>query len=98
MTETKSSLEARLEAHPHLKARIEDILGIVEDAEGDVQKADEAERRVIEELRQLGHELLTDWATGQEVRQVEAVRTRAEPINHHGQKKSAGTPRLGKSR
>lgn len=98
MSESKSSLEARLEAHPHLKGRIEDILGIVEDAEGDVQKADEAERRVIEELRQLGHELLTDWATGQEVRQVEAVRTSADRVKSQGQKKSAGIPRLGKSR
>lgn len=97
MSEFNSSLEARLNAHPYLRARIEELLGIVEDAEGDVQKADEAERRVIEELRQLGHELLTDWAAGQEVRQVEAVHTSADWVKAHGQKKSTGTPRLGNS-
>jgi hypothetical protein len=96
MSEFNPRLEARLNAHPHLKARIEELLGIVENAEGDVQKADEAERRVIEELRHLGHELLTDWASGQERRQVEAVRTSADRIKLQGQKKSAGTRRLEK--
>lgn len=98
MSEFNRSLDARLEAHPHLKARVEELLGIVEDAAGEVQKADEAERRVIEALRQLGHELLQDWAAGQEVRQVETVCTSADGVKLHGKKKSAGTPRLEKSR
>lgn len=98
MTASNSGLDARLEAHPHLKARIEELLRLVEDAAGEVKTADEAERRVIEGLRQLGHGLLTDWAAGQEVRQVEALRTSAGAIKSHGQKNSAGTRRLGKSR
>ena len=96
MSACNRSLDARLEAHPHLKVRIEELLGIVEDAEGEVQKADEAERRVIAALRQLGHDLLADWAAGQEVRQVAAVRLSAGALKHHGQKKSAGTPHLEK--
>lgn len=94
MSETESGLEARLSAHPHLKARIEELLVLVEASSGEVQQADEAERRVIEGLRQLGHELLTDWAVEQERRRVEAVGTSAEPLTAHGQKKSAGTPHL----
>jgi hypothetical protein len=37
-------------------------LAVVEDAEGDGERADAAEQRVIEERRQMGHEALTGWA------------------------------------
>ena len=54
-------LAARLDAHPILKARMRGLLDLVENAET-IALADEAERRVIEELRGMGNELLTDWA------------------------------------
>jgi nucleotidyltransferase/DNA polymerase involved in DNA repair len=52
------SLEERLKAYPELKAKIETMLGIIENSGGEVQKAAEAERRIIEELRQMGNEVL----------------------------------------
>jgi hypothetical protein len=52
----------RLNRHPHLRARVESLLEAVENAAGDCEKADAVERRVIEELRQMGHEALTAWA------------------------------------
>lgn len=52
----------RLNAHPELRVRIESLLGAVEDAGGDLEKADAAERRMIEELRRMGNEALTAWA------------------------------------
>lgn len=52
----------RIKRHPLLRARVESLLGVVEDAGGDLEKADAAERRVIEELRQMGNEVLTEWA------------------------------------
>jgi hypothetical protein len=55
----------RLEGHPELKERFEMILDIVENASGDVEKADEAERRAIEAVRQLGHEIVQGWAQRQ---------------------------------
>ena len=54
----------RIKRHPLLRARVESLLGVVEDAGGDLEKADAAERRVIEELRQMGNEVLTEWARG----------------------------------
>ena len=54
--------EERLKAHPHLKQRIEKLLEIVEEASGDLDKADEVEQRVIEELQGIGNEVLHDWA------------------------------------
>ena len=62
----KRSLEERLNAHHHFRERVDQLLGIVEDTEGDIEKADEAERRVIEELRRLGQEVLQDWAVSKE--------------------------------
>jgi len=56
------SLAQRLLQHPHLQSRIEVLLDVVENADGDVLKADQAEERVIEELRQIGQQALQAWA------------------------------------
>lgn len=45
-----------------MRARVESRLAVVEDAAGDCERADAAERRMIEGLRQMGHEALTAWA------------------------------------
>lgn len=60
--EGKLTLDERLRAYPELRARFEEMVAIVENAEGDIVKADEAEQRVIEELRQLGQSALQGWA------------------------------------
>ena len=94
-TDRDQMLLERLNRHPVLRARMESLLGVVEDAAGDLEKADAAERRVIEELRQMGHEALTAWAE----RGVEthAVVAQAEPDWRPGGKKnSIGTrPSVG---
>lgn len=43
MSDQKHSSEERLKAHPHLKQRIEKLVEIVEEASGDLDKADEVE-------------------------------------------------------
>ena len=62
----KPTLIERLEEHPELKERFERILDIVDNVGGDVEKADEAERRAIEALRQLGNEVVHEWARRQQ--------------------------------
>src|SRR6266705_1709365 len=61
----RRNLLERLEKHPELKERFEMIVDIVENAAGDVEKADEAERRAIEAVRQLGNEIVQGWAQRQ---------------------------------
>ncbi len=56
------TLEERLREYPELRARFEEMLAIVENADGDIVKADEAEEQVIQELRQLGQSALQGWA------------------------------------
>ena len=86
MTDLKeNSLEKRLNKHPHLKNRIEQLLKIVENADGDLKKADEAEKRVIEELRKMGNEVLYDWASNREKQEVETVNKKG--LRGNGKKK-----------
>jgi len=61
-TDHDQVLLERLNRHPQMRAGVESLLAVVEDAAGDCERADAAERRMIEELRQMGHEALTAWA------------------------------------
>jgi hypothetical protein len=87
----------QLNRHPHLKNRIESLLQVVENTAGDVTLAVAAERRVIEEIRQMGQEALEAWAIRQ-VEQMAGALEGAAGIWRNGQKKSAGTARLETSR
>ena len=63
--QTDEALMQALKRYPQLKQRIGHLLAVVEDAEGDLARADAAERRVIEEIRRLGQESLQAWAERQ---------------------------------
>jgi len=78
-------LGERLNRHPRLRARVESLLAVVEDAAGDCEQADAAERRVIEELRQMGNDVLTAWAERGVEKQAAAVQ--AEPEWRPAEKK-----------
>ena len=72
LTQRDEELLEALNRHPLLRQRMEQIVAVVEDTDGDVSRADAAERRMIEELQRLGQESLQAWAQ----RQVEQT-TRA---------------------
>jgi hypothetical protein len=88
------NLEARLNRHPDLKDKIMALLSVVENAEGDIVKANAAEERVIEEIRQIGQTALQAWATGQNQVQREVFTTSAPQAHRTRQKKSTGTADL----
>jgi hypothetical protein len=91
------SLEERLKEYPELKTKFETMLAIIENAGGDVEKAAEAERRIIEELRQMGNEVLHSWARRQQQKKEEEYDT--EPgVNRKEKKSSIGTRDWGKSK
>jgi hypothetical protein len=52
----------QLNRQPDLKKRIQSILSTAEDDGEGIVKADEAEGRIIEEVRRMGNEVLTEWA------------------------------------
>src|SRR5438093_2560245 len=86
----RRSLEERLQEYPELKAKIEAMLGIIENAGGDVEKAAEAERRIIEELRHMGNEVLHSWARHQQQKKEEEYNTQ-RGVNRKEKKASTGT-------
>ena len=60
-----NNLINRLNKHPHIKARLEALLNVAENSSGEFKKADDAEDALAEGIRQMGQELLQDWATEQ---------------------------------
>jgi hypothetical protein len=90
------SLEERLKAYPELKTKVETMLAIIENAGGDVEKAAEAERRIIEELRQMGNEVLHRWARRQQQKKEEEYN--AKPGVNRKEKKALLVYTTGKNR
>jgi PP-loop superfamily ATP-utilizing enzyme len=87
----------RVKEYPELKAKIETMLAIIENAGGDIEKAAEAERRIIEELRQMGNEVLHGWARRQQEKKEEEYN--AKPgVNRKEKKSSTGTHDWEKSK
>jgi len=81
----QENLETRLNRHPILKNRLEKIVDLVETpAPG--MSADEAERQAIEQLRQLGQEVLQGWGQGQADGAVGQSQDDAKCVRH-GKKK-----------
>jgi len=88
------SLEERLKEYPELKTKIETMLAIIENPGGDVEKAAEAEGRIIEELRQMGNEVFHGWARRQQQKMEEEYD--AKPGVNRKEKKLYWYTRLGK--
>jgi hypothetical protein len=77
------SLIKRLEKYPHLRDRFEAILNIAENTTGELERADDAEMKAIEEVRKIGAELLRTWASNQEMKKsAQAVEENAQLIRH----------------
>jgi len=84
------NLVERLKEYPELKAKIEAMLAIIENAGGDVEKAADAEQRIIEEMRQMGNEVLHSWARRQQQKKEDEYQ--AQPgVNRKRKKNSPGT-------
>ncbi len=86
-----------MNAHPLLRDRMEMLLRVVENAAGDVEKADEAERLVIEEIRQMGNAALQRWAENQHKKKVEEFE-KSKRGSRRRKKNSTGTACLEKSK
>ncbi len=58
----KVSLDARFSSRPHVHRRLHQIADMMDQAIAEGATADEAEALAIEQLRELGSDVLTDWA------------------------------------
>lgn len=92
----KLSLEERLSDNPELLKRFDEIAALVENAAGDVVRADDAELRAIQEVRLLGAEVMRGWASRQNSQVSKNFEDKTEDVHRNGKKNSTGIPRLGK--
>lgn len=90
-------LAERLEEYPELKERFEELLAVVENAKGDAMKADEAEERVTEEIRQLARTAMQSWANRKNER-VTTDADRRKDTARKEKKRSTGTPDMDESK
>jgi hypothetical protein len=58
----------QLRQPPAMMARVQSIMDLTRNAEGPLKTADEVEALLIQELRQLGHPCMNQWATQAEER------------------------------
>ena len=79
-------LVQQLAAQPHLRERLEAILGIINQEGGQYEKADAAEFALIEEIRKLGQQTLTEWANQGQIKAVKEARAENPKLKTHSKK------------
>jgi len=86
-TSPRGSLEQRLARRPDLLARLHQIVDRLDQSVTDGSDADQAETRVIEQVRQLGHQRLTPWADEAHDHTQAQVPAQHPHASRHGKKK-----------
>ena len=92
LSQEDQELLSRLNSRPDLKNRVKSILSIACDDDDGIVRADEAENRIIEEVRRMGNEVLTEWAETRVGKSGTDLPTDGD-VTRSGQKKSIGTVR-----
>lgn len=88
LSATRRSLEVRLAQRPELLARLHRILDTLDHSVTDGCDAHAAEERVIEQLRQLGQEVLGQWAQEAHAQAQAQVPAHHPEARAHGKKNS----------
>ena len=87
-------ISARLSKHPELLNRIDRLLDIIENQDGQATLADDVEERVVGEMRKFGKEVLEEWAKDESQRREENVLSSGVYVKKKSKKNSTGTPRM----
>ena len=82
------ALEDRLAHRPELRARLHHILDTLDQSVADGSDAHAAEERVIQQVRQLGQQILAHWAREATAHTQTQVRRQHPQAIPHGKKNS----------
>lgn len=93
MSRTADDVMQQLLEHPKLLERVSRLLDIVKNEDGKATRADDAEARVICELRELGKETLQEWGKEEEVRCEQAIHDNGVAAYKKQKKNSSGIQR-----
>jgi hypothetical protein len=69
---------------------VEEVLDIAEDTTDTLKRADDAEMRVVDNMRKMGAALLHEWAVHQEKRQQSAGKRNTQKLKGTGKKSPLG--------
>ena len=97
-TSDRQSLDERLNSSPEVAQRFHRIVDMMEEALAEGADAHQAEERAIEQLDQLGNELLTDWARQRAQSCADQARQDDPQLSKDAKKNFAGTPPTEPSR
>lgn len=86
----------RLKKHPELKARFEAILDVAEANIDGPDTADAVESRTLNEVRQLGNEVMTDWAKEKAKKSLNVCKSESSGARTYKKKLFVGIPALEK--
>jgi len=85
-------ISTRLSKHPELPNRIDRLLDIIENQDGQATLADDVEERVVGEMRKFGKEVLEEWAKDESQRREDIVLNSGFSVKKKSKKNSTGTP------
>lgn len=68
LTEQEARLIEQLRRHPQMMEQVQSIMEIARNEDGPLKSADEVEAMLVEQMRQLGHTTMSQWATTAEER------------------------------
>ena len=86
--QTPRTLDALFADKPHTRQRLVEIASMIDQLVAQGGTADEAETRAIEQIRKLGHGLLTDWAEKAEPSSVDKARSQDPKLRPYRKKKA----------
>lgn len=94
MLEEQAIVAKQLVKHPKLFERFKNMLAIVDNDDEGIIKADTAEQQIIDEIRQLGKDMMQSWAEKQSEKVSKNYKNKTKNIKHNGKKNCIGTPHL----
>lgn len=86
----------KINSHPSIRKRVEEILNIAENSSGELITARQAEEKAIEEIRKLGQEVLKEWAENQHHKTLKEAKLRQPEAKEHIKKNCIGNQHLEK--
>jgi hypothetical protein len=90
-------IAAMLDKYPDIKARLKEMLEIVEGpSHGEFSSVDVIEERTIGVVRNIGKDLIQNWAVQQSAQTSAQIQNRMPSAKKNTKKKSTGTARLEK--
>lgn len=80
LSQKEINLIEQLRCNPRIRERVEHIMEIANTSEGPLKTADQIEELLIEEMRRLGNDTMTEWATRAQERVAQELKAEDKTV------------------